>query len=332
MLRSTTSWASVILTESFVVFLSPSEKYATAHRLGSWGLASKFLLFQYSPVILSLASVYSEMLRASWNEAQWKAWLMRWKVSVQWAKQMTDPASRQRGRSTETGQQIPDPNSWEGSNIWSNAHKVGSTPRHTDRRVTLTLTYKGQTRPLVREGSPQRQDNKLQTQTLEKEALSGQTSTKWARHQDWLTDWLTVSRKVTDSDYDSDSEQCVAFFVRYVPGIDLGLGDGYYNRSINITSVPMEERWWITCSVHSLYVQYQLTRWAHVVTDCQSVYPSWCWAPPCSRGQNFSFLLPENCFALRLGATSLTRGQVYNLSYNMSVVRVAEDHKNYLRH
>jgi hypothetical protein len=45
----------------------------------------------------------------------------------------TDPASRQRGRPTETGQQIPDPNSWKGSNICSNVHKVGSTPRHTDR-------------------------------------------------------------------------------------------------------------------------------------------------------------------------------------------------------
>jgi hypothetical protein len=30
-------------------------------------------------------------------------------------------------------QQIPDPNSWKASNIWSNVHKVGSTPRHTDR-------------------------------------------------------------------------------------------------------------------------------------------------------------------------------------------------------
>jgi hypothetical protein len=42
--------------------------------------------------------------------------------------------------------------------------------------------------PLVREGAPQRQDNKFQTQTLEKEAISGQTSRKWARHQDMLTD------------------------------------------------------------------------------------------------------------------------------------------------
>jgi hypothetical protein len=44
-----------------------------------------------------------------------------------------------------------------------------------------TVTYKGQTRPLVREGAPHRQDNKFQTQTLEKEA-------KWAPHQDILTD------------------------------------------------------------------------------------------------------------------------------------------------
>jgi hypothetical protein len=36
-----------------------------------------------------------------------------------------------------------------------------------------TVTYKGQTRPLVREGAPQRQDNKFQTQTLEKEGISG---------------------------------------------------------------------------------------------------------------------------------------------------------------
>jgi hypothetical protein len=52
----------------------------------------------------------------------------------------------------------------------------------------LTMTYKGQTRPLVRGDVPRRQDNKFQTQTLEKEAISGQTSTKWARHQDILTD------------------------------------------------------------------------------------------------------------------------------------------------
>jgi hypothetical protein len=55
------------------------------------------------------------------------------------------PASLQRGRPTETGQQILDPNSWKRGNIWSNVHKVGSTPRHTDRltdsrKVALTLT------------------------------------------------------------------------------------------------------------------------------------------------------------------------------------------------
>jgi hypothetical protein len=58
---------------------------------------------------------------------------------------------------------------------------------HTDKWLE-TVTYKGQTRPLVREGPAQRQDNKFQTQTLEKEAISGQTSIKWARHQDVLTD------------------------------------------------------------------------------------------------------------------------------------------------
>jgi hypothetical protein len=111
-----------------------------------------------------------------------------WLSAVKWLW-----LSRQRGRRTETRQQIPDPNSWEGSNIWSNVHKVGSTPRHADwptvsRKVTLTLTDW----PLVREGAPQRQDNKFQTQTLEKEAISGQTSTKSAWYQDILTDWLSV--------------------------------------------------------------------------------------------------------------------------------------------
>jgi hypothetical protein len=47
---------------------------------------------------------------------------------------------------------------------------------------------KGQSQPLVIKGTIQRQDNKFQTQTLEKEAISGQTSTKWARRQGILTD------------------------------------------------------------------------------------------------------------------------------------------------
>jgi hypothetical protein len=38
------------------------------------------------------------------------------------------------------------------------------------------VTYKRQTQPLVREGAPQRQDNISQTRTLEKEAISGETS------------------------------------------------------------------------------------------------------------------------------------------------------------
>jgi hypothetical protein len=46
---------------------------------------------------------------------------------------------------------------------------------------------------LSERASPQKQDNKFQTRTLEKEAISGQTFTKWAQHQDILT----LSRKVT---------------------------------------------------------------------------------------------------------------------------------------
>jgi hypothetical protein len=62
--------------------------------------------------------------------------------------QRPDPDSRQRGRPRETGQQIPDRNSWKGSNIWSNVHKVDSTPRHTDwltvsSKVTLALPSDG---------------------------------------------------------------------------------------------------------------------------------------------------------------------------------------------
>jgi hypothetical protein len=71
--------------------------------------------------------------------------LTDWLSAVKWLWlwQMTDPSSRQRESSTETRQQIPDLNTWKGSNIWSNVHKVGSTPRHTDwltvsRQVTLT--------------------------------------------------------------------------------------------------------------------------------------------------------------------------------------------------
>jgi hypothetical protein len=38
-----------------------------------------------------------------------------------------------------------------------------------------TVAYRRQTQPIVREGAPKRQDNKFQTQSLEKEAISGQT-------------------------------------------------------------------------------------------------------------------------------------------------------------
>jgi hypothetical protein len=51
------------------------------------------------------------------------------------------------------------------------------------------------------------------------------------------------------------------------------------------------------------------------MTDGQSVSMYWCRAPlwdPCP-DFTFSFLLPENCLALRLGAPSPTRGRVCNL-------------------
>jgi hypothetical protein len=63
------------------------------------------------------------------------------------------------------------------------------------RKTTLTRAssiYKRQIRPLVREGAPQKQDR-----------ICRRVINMWswvpdgARHQDWLTDWLTVSRNVT---------------------------------------------------------------------------------------------------------------------------------------
>jgi ABC-type nitrate/sulfonate/bicarbonate transport system ATPase subunit len=75
----------------------------------------------------------------------------------------------------------------------------GSIPRLTDwltvsRNVILTLTW--QTRPLVREGAPRKQERNCQAEiNIWSWAPDG------ARHQDWLTDWLTywltVSRNVT---------------------------------------------------------------------------------------------------------------------------------------
>jgi hypothetical protein len=63
------------------------------------------------------------------------------------------------------------------------------------------------------------------------------------------------------------------------------------------------------------------------VTGGQSAYPSWCRAPLWGPWPDFSFsfLLPDDCFALRLGAPSLTRGRVCNLYCSLSVVRVTED-------
>jgi hypothetical protein len=72
--------------------------------------------------------------------------------------------------------------------------------------------------------------------------------------------------------------------------------------------------------------------WVDVLTDGQSAYPPWCRAPLWGPWPDFSssFLLPDNCFALHLGAPSLTRGRVYNLLCALSVVRVAEDAQPYI--
>jgi hypothetical protein len=54
-------------------------------------------------------------------------------------------------------------------------------------------TYKGQTQPLIRKGTPQRQDSNFQTATLEQEAISGQSPKIGSTPR--YNDWLTVRRK-----------------------------------------------------------------------------------------------------------------------------------------
>jgi hypothetical protein len=118
--------------------------------------------------------------------------------------QRTDPTFRQRGRPTETRQQISDPNAWKGSNIWSNVHKVGSTPRHTDWLTdwlsAVNWLWLTKDRPgLSSERAPHRDRTansrpKLlkRKQNLVKRPQSGLDTKTY-----WLTDWLTDCRKVT---------------------------------------------------------------------------------------------------------------------------------------
>jgi hypothetical protein len=112
--------------------------------------------------------------------------------------QIADPSSHQRGRPTETGKQIPDPNSWKGSNIWSNVHKVRSKPRHIDRLSAVKWLWLWKS-SLSSERAPHRGRTtnsrpKLlkRKQHLVKCPQSGLDTKTY-----WLTDWLTVSRKVT---------------------------------------------------------------------------------------------------------------------------------------
>jgi hypothetical protein len=109
-----------------------------------------------------------------------------------------DPVSR-RGRRKGKSQ------IWD-SKIWSRV------PRDSDPRKTAlaraSSIYKRQTRPLIREGAPQKQDRNCQYWSW---APDG------ARHQDLLTDWLTVSRNVTltlTMGYLWDSWQPVRTWVR----------------------------------------------------------------------------------------------------------------------
>jgi hypothetical protein len=64
-----------------------------------------------------------------------------------------------------------------------------------------------------------------------------------------------------------------------------------------------------------IFRQIQIQSRRYFNTDGQSVSMSWCRVPFWGAWPHFSFpfLLPENCFALRLGAPSLMRGRVCNL-------------------
>jgi hypothetical protein len=70
-----------------------------------------------------------------------KVWLRVLRDSDHWVitLQITDPSSHQRGRPTETRQQISDSNIVTGSNIWSQVPQGCSIQRHTD---WLTVSHK----------------------------------------------------------------------------------------------------------------------------------------------------------------------------------------------
>jgi hypothetical protein len=78
----------------------------------------------------------------------------------------------------------------------------------------------------------------------------------------------------------------------------------------------------------------QLKLKSKLLYDSRSVSMCSCRAPLWGSWPNFTlfFLLPENCFALCLGAPSLTRERVCNLWCNLSVVRVAQDSSQSLDH
>jgi hypothetical protein len=70
-----------------------------------------------------------------------------------------------------------------------NVLTTGSECEVYERRFlnNIWLHCKLQTRPLVREGAPQKQDRKFQTATFQQEVISGRKSHKGTRYQDILT-------------------------------------------------------------------------------------------------------------------------------------------------
>jgi hypothetical protein len=69
-------------------------------------------------------------------------------------------------------------------------------------RAIEWLHCKLQTRPIVREGIPQKQDRKFQTATFRQEVISGRKSHKGAGYEDILTEWPSVVKTSTSTEVD----------------------------------------------------------------------------------------------------------------------------------
>jgi hypothetical protein len=109
-------------------------------------------------------------------------------------RQMTDPASHQRRRPTETKKSNFPTENFRREIMSAHKPRVGSAPRHTDwptvsHNITLLCSAllcsawcQWQTRSFIRASAPQRHDSNRQTVTN-----NWSWEPEGASHQDWLT-------------------------------------------------------------------------------------------------------------------------------------------------